>query len=167
MNTYLASAWYNNLFFEAGDLSNYGFPLSPYGLTRWEKDGEFFQIRSENGKRHIEFSLKEKVVMQSFNGNMVLTDPPESISVVRPFKESKQFFYENKIFGMPVEGEVNIRGKTYLFEPEYTSAILDWGRLNETCKCTRQNHRSIRDTDNFDVEWSKSILVGPNIGKTE
>ncbi len=29
------------------------------------------------------------------------------------------------------------------------------------------NYRSIRDTDNSDVEWSKSILVGPNIGKIE
>jgi hypothetical protein len=118
----------NNLFFEADDLTSFGFPLTPYGLTRWEKDGEFIQIRSKNGKRHIEFSLKDKVVMHSFKGNLLLTDPPESIAVVRPFKDPKQFFYENKIFGMPVEGEVEIRGKTYLFEPEHTSSILDWGR---------------------------------------
>jgi len=118
----------NNLFFETGDLKDSGFPKNPYGHTRWEKDGDFISFKYENGNRFIEFSLKDKLVMKSFKGKLKLTDPAESIAVVRPFNKPKQFFYENKVFAMPVEGEVKIRNKTFLFEPENTSAILDWGR---------------------------------------
>ncbi|TDJ08739.1 MAG: DUF2804 domain-containing protein [Deltaproteobacteria bacterium] len=118
----------SNLFFETNNLKGFSFPLTPYGETMWEKDGDFVHFKYENGKRYLEFSFKEKVVMKSVKGKLLLTDPPESIAVVRPFNKPKQFFYENKVFAMPVEGEVTIRDKTYLFEPEHTSSILDWGR---------------------------------------
>jgi Domain of unknown function (DUF2804), C-terminal/Domain of unknown function (DUF2804), N-terminal len=45
-----------------------------------------------------------------------------------PFPEPGHFFYENKIFAMPVTGEFSIGEDDFIIDESDAFAVLDWGR---------------------------------------
>lgn len=52
-----------------------------------------------------------------------------SIVMATPFDEDKRYFYYNhKINCMPAEGSAVINGQKYIFSPESSFGLLDWGR---------------------------------------
>ncbi len=125
---YEKNIYYTNFFNSLENFHNYPFNPTPYGNTYWEKDKEFISFYYKNGIRYLDFFFKNKIVLAPLKGSLQLTQPKESIAVVRPFFEPGLFFYENKVFGMPVKGKVVVNNESFDFDPNKTFAILDWGR---------------------------------------
>ena len=61
---------------------------------------------------------------------VVLTRPHDvSIVMATPFKEyERAFYYNEKISLMPAEGYLKIGNEEFLFKPESSFGLLDWGR---------------------------------------
>lgn len=58
-----------------------------------------------------------------------LTDEPEeSMVICTPFDKPAHFYYNQKINCMRARGMVRLGGQTYVFEPEHSFGVLDWGR---------------------------------------
>ena len=56
--------------------------------------------------------------------------------IVTPFKKKRYFYYNQKINCLRAEGKVTAGGKEYIFNPEDSFAVLDWGRGVWTYKNT-------------------------------
>jgi hypothetical protein len=117
-----------NIFFRLRNLGLYKLPLNPYGDTFWEFGGDSISFSYAKGQRTLEFDLGFKLVMPGFSGKIILEEPQDTISVVRPFESEGEFFYETKIPDMKVSGSAWVGGKEYRFDPNNSRAILDWGR---------------------------------------
>ena len=55
-------------------------------------------------------------------------EPEESMVICTPFEKPGHFYYNQKINCMRAKGEVVYDGKTYVFDPSDSFAVLDWGR---------------------------------------
>ena len=63
--------------------------------------------------------------------------PRETMVIATPFAgKPKHFYYNQKINCMRARGEVTYDGRTYVFDPEDSFAVLDWGRGVWTYKNT-------------------------------
>ena len=58
----------------------------------------------------------------------LLNEPEESMVICTPFDKPGHFYYNQKINCMRAKGEVLYNNKSYVFEPEDSFAVLDWGR---------------------------------------
>jgi len=54
--------------------------------------------------------------------------PEESMVICTPFEANGRFYYNQKINCLRAKGEVCYGGKTYVFDPEESFGVLDWGR---------------------------------------
>jgi len=61
---------------------------------------------------------------------IVLTRPHDvSVVMAIPFKEYEHaFYYNEKISMMPAEGSIKIGNEEFIFEPQTSFGLLDWGR---------------------------------------
>ena len=60
---------------------------------------------------------------------VVLTgEPEESMVICTPFEKQGRFYFNQKINCMRAEGSVHYGGKEYVFTPDNSFAVLDWGR---------------------------------------
>lgn len=116
--------------FDFGNAEALSFPGSPYGDTTWERYDNLLTVRNENGRRTISFNIPGKFEDPDFQGEVVLYDDPadEGLVVAQPFFEPGLFFFEDKVFGMAAEGEVRVGDRTFIFEPDKSASVLDWGR---------------------------------------
>lgn len=105
-------------------------PADPYGETRQEQKGNFMSMAYADGKRRIDFRFAETKNAPAMEGTIELQDDPtgDSVAITRPFADEGQFFYENKIFGMPATGSVTVAGQSYTLPVGNSWAIFDWGR---------------------------------------
>jgi len=88
-------------------------------------------------KRILDFRMENFIDGKPISGKIVLTDEPEeSMVIVTPFKKKRYFYYNQKINCMCAEGKVTAGGKEYIFNPEDSFAVLDWGRGVWTYKNT-------------------------------
>ena len=55
-------------------------------------------------------------------------EPDESMVICTPFNDKGRFYYNQKINCLRAKGECTYDGKTYVFDPEESFAVLDWGR---------------------------------------
>jgi len=55
-------------------------------------------------------------------------EPAESMVICTPFDKDKHFYFNQKINCLRARGEVRYGGRTYVFDPEESFAVLDWGR---------------------------------------
>ena len=94
----------------------------------------------ENGVtvRKITFKMDKFKDGKSISGEITLTElPGDSIVVATPFEgNDKAFYYNQKINNMTASGVVIFDGKEYVFTPEDSFAVLDWGRGVWTYKNT-------------------------------
>lgn len=82
-----------------------------------------------NGKRTLIAQMKKFGPMGSLYAKVELFDEPEeSIVIATPFDKDGHFYYNQKINCMRAKGEVTYDRKTYVFDPEDSFAVLDWGR---------------------------------------
>jgi hypothetical protein len=48
--------------------------------------------------------------------------------IATPFSKKAYFYFNQKINCMSAEGKVSVRGKDYIFSPQDSFAVFDWGR---------------------------------------
>jgi len=68
---------------------------------------------------------------KGIKGTITLTDDPkmDNTVVVTGYKEDPRLFYYNhKINYMPAEGSIEIGKEKYMFEPDSSFGLMDWGR---------------------------------------
>ena len=91
-----------------------------YGLC-FKNDG--------SGKRILIAQMKKFGPAGSLYAKVELFDEPEeSMVICTPFSKEKHFYYNQKINCMRAKGEVVYGGRTYVFDPDDSFAVLDWGR---------------------------------------
>ncbi|MBX7167238.1 MAG: DUF2804 domain-containing protein [Pirellulales bacterium] len=105
-------------------------PADPYGTTRLEQGDDFVALGFADGRRQIEFRIAKKGPAPALEGKVELMADPEhdSVAISRPFAGEGEFFYENKIFGLPASGAVSVDDQTYTLPADKSWAIFDWGR---------------------------------------
>jgi len=105
-------------------------PADPYSDTRITRGNDFVSFAFDGKRRQIDFHFSKSALGAAIEGSLELYDDPEddSVAITRPFAEPGQFFYENKIFGMPATGSVTVDGQEYVLPEGNSSAIFDWGR---------------------------------------
>ena len=114
------------------------FPMGRTGLPSSSKKGN---VAFENKKISLSFeNTGQKRILKAnmdnfynnkpFKARVNLKDEPEeSMVIATPFPENKKaFYYNQKILGMSAEGEIEFNGKKYVFSPENSLGLLDWGR---------------------------------------
>lgn len=55
-------------------------------------------------------------------------EPNDSMVIATPFEKKRHFYYNQKINCLRAKGKAVIGGKIYLFKPEDSFGVLDWGR---------------------------------------
>ncbi|MFX1517169.1 MAG: DUF2804 domain-containing protein [Promethearchaeota archaeon] len=87
-------------------------------------------ILKQNEKRIL--SLEDPSFQKKgLKGTISLNDDPsmDNTVVVTGYKDDPRLFYYNhKINYMPAEGSITIGDKTYIFDPDSSFALMDWGR---------------------------------------
>lgn len=108
-----------------------GFPASSAAGDVEKRAGKaHFAFRHVPGGRRLTVDFPDFDGGQPLTADVLLTDEPrDSMVIATPFPEKKTaFYYNQKILGMRASGTVCVRGQTYLFEPETSFGLLDWGR---------------------------------------
>lgn len=105
-------------------------PATPYGDTDFRAKENYISLKFGKSQRLLSFNLQKTPSTPGYMGKLELSDElsGDSIAIARPFDEPGQFFYENKIFGMPAKGHVQVDGKDYTLPDGESFAIFDWGR---------------------------------------
>jgi hypothetical protein len=127
---YKAQSSKHALFMIAGKKDQAVLPPDPYGQTRVAKGDDFLSMAFGEYERSIEFHFAKSPLAVPFAGKIVLADDrqTESVAITRPFAGEGEFFYENKIFGMPASGSVTVDGQEFTLPDGNAWAIFDWGR---------------------------------------
>jgi len=61
--------------------------------------------------------------------DILLTDEPaESMVIATPFEKKAHFYYNQKIIGMRAAGCIALGDESYVFTPDASFGLLDWGR---------------------------------------
>ncbi len=101
-----------------------------------KKHAMFFHNDGE--KRVLEFSMENFCNGLPIKGKIELANPKgDSMVIATPFAgHPKHFYYNQKINCLPAKGVVEFNGVEYVFEPETSFGVLDWGRGVWTYKNT-------------------------------
>ena len=87
-------------------------------------------FHNDGEKRVLEFNMENFCEGKPIKGRIELLDPHgDSMVIATPFAgHPKHFYYNQKINCMPAKGVVEFYGVEYVFEPENSFGVLDWGR---------------------------------------
>ncbi len=132
---------FNNKFYKPVD-SLFLFPLgnlnlspsSDIGLINYKDKKMEISVETKGTERIINFSspiLEDYYNNKGIEGKLILRSLKEddSISIATSWEERRTaFYYNQKINCMKVEGSFKIGNKTYDFDPDFDTAVLDWGR---------------------------------------
>ena len=95
-------------------------------------EGKNYNIYFKNdgsGTRTLIAQMKKFGPGGSLYAKVELSDEPEeSMVIATPFDKPGHFYYNQKINCMRAKGEVTYDGRTYVFDPEDSFAVLDWRR---------------------------------------
>ena len=91
--------------------------------------GYYLSFVNNGRERILSFHMDNFLDNKPIDGNITLEcEPSDSMVIVTPFKESKvHFYYNQKINCMPAKGKVSFDGKDYIFDPQTSCGVLDWG----------------------------------------
>ncbi len=116
------------LFMTRGKL---GLPSSSEsGDIHFKNDQLEMHFTHEDSGRRIKMNMPHFHKRSSLFVDITLTPSmDESMVIATPFgKRSKKFYYNQKIIGMHANGSVNYMNQRYIFRPDDSFGILDWGR---------------------------------------
>ena len=86
-------------------------------------------INDGSGKRVLTAEMDKFGPAGKLTAKVELFDEPEeSMVICTPFNDKGRFYYNQKINCLRAKGECTYDGKTYVFDPEESFAVLDWGR---------------------------------------
>ena len=82
-----------------------------------------------SGKRVLSARMSDFGPAGPLYATIELTDEPEeSMVICTPFDRAGHFYFNQKINCMRASGQVYYGGRTYVFDPSESFAVLDWGR---------------------------------------
>ncbi len=82
-----------------------------------------------SGKRVLSARMSDFGPEGLLCANIELTDEPEeSMVICTPFDKAGHFYFNQKINCMRASGQVYYGGRSYVFDPAESFAVLDWGR---------------------------------------
>ncbi|MDO4815118.1 MAG: DUF2804 domain-containing protein [Bacillota bacterium] len=86
-------------------------------------------LNDGSGKRILSAEMEKFGPAGKLTAKVELFDTPEeSMVICTPFNDKGRFYYNQKINCLRAKGECTYDGKTYVFNPEESFAVLDWGR---------------------------------------
>ena len=86
-------------------------------------------INDGSGKRVLSARMSDFGPEGLLCANIELTDEPEeSMVICTPFDKAGHFYFNQKINCMRASGQVYYGGRSYVFDPAESFAVLDWGR---------------------------------------
>lgn len=106
-------------------------PSSVEGTTDLKGKGHHlrFVVNKESKRRTLFARMDDFGPAGPLKAKIVLTEEPEeSIVMCTPFDKKGHFYFNQKINCMRASGKVIYGNRTYIFEPESSFAVLDWGR---------------------------------------
>ena len=114
------------------------FPMGKFNMPRTSEKGDCsfkigkveMKFENDGEKRHLTgvYPNADKFGTD-VKWDVVITDvPEESMVIATPFNKPGHFYYNQKINCLRAKGEVTYDGRTYVFDPEDSFAVLDWGR---------------------------------------
>ncbi|MFX1592273.1 MAG: DUF2804 domain-containing protein, partial [Promethearchaeota archaeon] len=107
-------------------------PLSSLEDSKIEFPTKKFKATISRSKDKRMISIEDpKFQDKGFRGTITLEDYPkmDNTVVVTGYQEDPRLFYYNhKINFMPAEGSIQIGDKDYVFKPETSFGLMDWGR---------------------------------------
>ena len=113
-------------------------PLGKIGLPETSlrgdsaHSGKGYALRFENpgaGVRILNARMEKFGQDGTLEARVELFDEPaESMVICTPFPKDKHFYFNQKINCMRARGEVRYGSKTWVFDPDDSFAVLDWGR---------------------------------------
>ncbi len=125
----------------AWEITNSPMSLMPMGRTKMPESsktgdvhhaGKNHSITYKNhgdGRRTLIAQMKNFGPAGSLYARVeLLNEPEESMVICTPFDKPGHFYYNQKINCMRAKGEVVYDNKTYVFDPDDSFAVLDWGR---------------------------------------
>lgn len=128
--------------------------------------GKNYSIHFKNdgsGVRTLIAQMKKFGPAGSLYAKVELFDEPEeSMVIATPFDKAGHFYYNQKINCMRARGEVTYDGRTYVFDPEDSFAVLDWGRGVWTYKNTWYWGSASGAVDGVPFGWN----IGYGFGNT-
>ncbi len=111
---------------------------SAYGITQGKKKNTCLNFEVKDGTRKLSCHMENFKDKKAFDAEIILSaEPQDSMVIATPFSEDeKAFYYNQKIIGMSAEGKMSFDGKEYIFSPDNSFGLLDWGRGVWTYKNT-------------------------------
>lgn len=104
----------------------------------------------------------------SLNATIELFDEPEeSIVIATPFNKDAHFYYNQKINCIRAKGEVGVGDRTYIFDPDDSFAVLDWGRGVWTYHNTWYWGSASYQVDGVPFGWNIGYGFGNTYAATE
>lgn len=87
------------------------------------------QFTLDKVDRILAFDIPNFKDKQSLIGKIRLSNmPEESMVIATPFDKPGYFYYNQKINCMRASGEMKLGDKIFVFEPQTSFGVLDWGR---------------------------------------
>ena len=113
-------------------------PLGKIGLPESSISGDCIHevkgrsmkfLNNGNGTRYLICHMEKFGSNGSIDVDLKLTDAPaESMVICTPFDKDGHFYFNQKINCIKAEGTVKYGNRTYVFSPDESYAVLDWGR---------------------------------------
>lgn len=102
---------------------------SKSGVTEFHNKRCFFSFKVEDGKRILLARMDNFDQGKPIRMKIILTEEPDdSMVIATPFDKPGYFYYNQKIIGMRAKGTVEYLDQKYVFNPEDSFGLLDWGR---------------------------------------
>ncbi|MGN1139829.1 MAG: DUF2804 domain-containing protein [Oliverpabstia sp.] len=102
---------------------------SESGVTEFHNKRCFFSFKVEDGKRILLARMDNFDQGKPIRMKIILTEEPDdSMVIATPFNKPGHFYYNQKIVGMRAKGTVEYLDQKYVFNPEDSFGLLDWGR---------------------------------------
>lgn len=110
---------------------------SEKGVSKINGKGYAICFEVSGGTRHLTAYMENFRETDSINIDISLScEPQESMVICTPFDKKAHFYYNQKINCMRATGKVTIGEETFVFSPESSFGVLDWGRGVWTYKNT-------------------------------
>jgi len=104
-------------------------PSSSVGDVSTKGKNYRISFSHKDGKRVLDFRMDNFHEGKPISGHITLdNEPEESMVIATPFHKKAHFYFNQKINCMTAEGSVTLGDYEYIFSPEDSYAVLDWGR---------------------------------------
>ena len=152
-------------------------PMGKIGLPETSRSGSVehggkkYRIRFQNngdGRRVLTAQMENFGPDGAIRAEVTLTDEPqESMVICTPFDKPAHFYFNQKINCMRASGTVTYGGRSYVFDPAESFAVLDWGRGVWTYHNTWYWGSASYQVDGFPFGWNIGYGFGNCAAATE